>query len=49
MFSLEEINNLTNDTSISSIVVEQLFDIIENPGRGNCLFYSLSQLLFFMP
>lgn len=46
MLSLKDINNLTNETNLSIEEVNSLFTILENPGKGNCLFYSFSQLFF---
>jgi len=46
MVSLTDINNLNNETNLSIDEVNSLFTILENPGKGNCLFYSFSQLFF---
>lgn len=45
MSFVERVNRATIELSADKHTVEQAFDIIENEGRGNCMFYSFSQLL----
>jgi hypothetical protein len=44
MISIDEINNLTKEFNIDKKKIDNLFEIIENDGKGNRLFYSLSQI-----
>lgn len=45
MSFVERVNSSTFELTADKHTVEQAFDIIENEGRGNCMFYSFSQLL----
>ena len=43
--TVEQINQIVDDTKVSKRTVDQLFTILKNDADGNCLFYSISQSL----
>ena len=46
MVTLEYINNISEEERLPIKDINKLFTTKANPGEGNCLFYSLAQLLF---